>query len=126
MSPQSAVEPTKGLEKQLLHILRFSGIEKDNLQELVGIVVGLQSKGLSRLRVFPRGLPPVVDGLNVSATVDTANLAGILNVILTQTPRLGGVSVFPYGITNPEAFQVNVSLGNTVDAGVAVETGTGG
>lgn len=126
MSPQSAPERDKGLEKQLLHLLRFSGIDKDNLEELVGIVVGLQGKGLDKLRVFPRGLPPVVDGLNVSATIDAANLVDILNVVLTQTPRLSGVSVFPYGITNPEAFQLNVTLGSPVEAGAGVETGAGG
>jgi hypothetical protein len=113
MSPKTGAQPAQGLEKQLLNLLRFSGMDKDNLQELVGIVVGLQGKGLDRFRVFPRGIPPVVDGLNVEATVDAANIANILNIILNQTPRLGGVSVFPYGIPST-IFQVNVALGNTV------------
>jgi hypothetical protein len=126
MANQTGTKAATGLEQQLLHLLRFSGIDKDNLQELVGIVVGLQSKGLARFRVFPIGIPPVVDGLNVQAAVDTANLADTLNIILTQTPRLGGLSIFPYGIPNPEVFQVNLTLGNTVEAGSVNETGAGG
>lgn len=123
MANHTGAKPAAGLEQQLLHLLRFSGIDEDNLRELVGIVVGLQSKGLDKIRVFPRGLPPVVDGLNVQATVDAAKVGAILNTVLNQTPRLGGVSVFPYGITNPEVFQVNVALGNTAGAGTVAETG---
>ena len=114
---------TEGLEKQLLHLLRFSGMDKDNLQELVGIVAGLQSKGLSTLRVFPKGLPPVVDSLSVQATIPATNAANILNIILNQTPRLTGVVIFPYGIINPEAFQINLTLGNTVEAAASAEAG---
>jgi hypothetical protein len=117
MATQGAVYSAESLEKELLNILRFSGIEKDNLHDLVKIVVNLQGKGLGNLRVFPRGIPPVVDGLNVQATVSAANIANILNTVLQQTPRLSGVVVFPYGIPAPEIFQVNVSLGNTVEAG---------
>jgi hypothetical protein len=111
-----AQQASEGLEKQLLHLLRFSGLQQDNLRELVNIVVQLQSKGLDQFRVFPKGLP-VVDGLTVQGTVEASNIAGVLSSILTQTPRLGGVSIFPYGIINPEAFQVNVTLGNVAEAG---------
>ena len=122
MVPESA-QTNEGLEKQLLHLLQFSGINQENLHELVGIVAGLQNKGLERIRVFPKGIPPVVDGLNVQATVEASQIAGILNTVLSQTPRLGGVSIFPYGIPFPEVFQVNVTLGNTVEAGNSAETG---
>ena len=124
MSPQGA-QAGEGLEKQLLHLLQFSGINSENLRELVSIVVGLQSKGLQAFRVFPKGLPPVVDGLSVQATVSASDVANILNIVLKQTPRLGGVSIFPYGITNPEFFQVNITLGNTVGAGNTAELGGG-
>jgi hypothetical protein len=122
MVPQSG-QAGEGLEKQLLHLLQFSGINQENLRELVGIVVGLQSKGLERIRVFPKGIPPVVDGLSVQATVEASQLSAILNVILSQTPRLGGVSIFPYGIPFPEVFNINVTLGNTVEAGNSAEAG---
>lgn len=125
MSQQSTAPAPEGVEKQLLHLLRFSGIEDDNLRELVAIVVGLQNKGLTSIRVFPRGLPPVVDGLNVQATIGAGELGNILTTVLTQTPRLSGVSIFPYGIVNPEVFQVSLALGNTVEAGSAAETAGG-
>ena len=114
-----AENPTKGsepLEKQLLHALRFSGLEKENLNELVQIVVELRRGGLDQVRVFPKGQPPRVDGLQVQALVDTGKLSTILNRILTETPRLRGVTVFPYGIPRPEIFQINVDLGETVQA----------
>jgi hypothetical protein len=125
MANETGAKPAAGLEHQLLHLLRFSGIDEDNLRELVGIVVGLQGKGLEKIRVFPRGILPVVDGLNVQAIVDAAKLGTILNTVVNQTPRLSGVSVFPYGITNPEVFQVNVALGNTVEAGNVAKIGVG-
>ncbi len=113
----------ESLEKELIHALRFSGLDKENLNELVHIVVGLNDEGLDQLRVFPKGIPPVVDGLQVQAVVNTEDLAAILNQILTNTPRLRGVSVFPYGIPNPEVFQVNVDLGDTVQTSGALTTG---
>jgi len=124
MSPQGA-QADEGLEKQLLHLLQFSGINSENLRELVSIVVGLQSKGLKAFRIFPRGIAPVVDGVSVQATVSANDVSNILNIVLKQTPRLGGVSIFPYGITNPEFFQVNITLGNTVEAGSTAALGGG-
>jgi hypothetical protein len=117
--------PAKGsesLEKQLLHALRFSGLEKENLNELVQIVVELRRGGLDQVRVFPKGQPPRVDGLQVQALVDTGRLSTILNRILTETPRLRGVTVFPYGIPRPEIFQINVDLGETVQAATTAGT----
>ena len=34
------------------------------------------------------------------------------NEVLLKTPRLGGVSVFPYGIPLPESFRVNIDIGS--------------
>jgi len=104
----------ESLEKELIHALRFSGLDKENLNELVRIVVGLNDEGLDQLRVFPKGIPPVVDGLQVQAMVKTENLAAILHEILNNTPRLHGVRIFPYGIPTVEVFQVTVDLGDTV------------
>jgi hypothetical protein len=123
MGTEKTTKRTESLEKELTHALRFSGLDKENLNELVRIVVGLNDGGLDQLRVFPKGIPPVVDGLQVQAMVNTEDLAAILNQILTNTPRLRGVSVFPYGIPNPEIFQVNVDLGDTVQTTGALTTG---
>jgi hypothetical protein len=105
---------TESFEKELLHALRFSGMDKENLNELVRIVVELNRKGFGRVRVFPKGIP-VVDSLEVQTLVDSSQI-DLLTKIFTETPRLRGVSVFPYGIPNPEIFQVNVELGQPVQA----------
>lgn len=105
------------IEETLLRELRFGGLNPENLKELVGIVAGIQEGGLRRLKVFPKGIPPVVDSLRVSGIVDASAVTEILSMILTQTPRLTGVTVFPYGIPWPDIFRVNVDLGAPVEAG---------
>ena len=117
-----AENPTKGsesLEKELLHTLRFGGLEKENLNELVSIVVGLRREGLERIKIFVKGIP-VPEGLNLQAFVDAGRLSSILTRILMETPRLQGVSVFPYGIPKPEVFQISVELGESGGPAAAV------
>jgi hypothetical protein len=123
MGTDKTTKRTDSLEKELVHALRFSGLDKENLNELVRIVVGLNDEGLEQLRVFPKGQPPIVDGLQVQALVDTEQLSTVLNQILTNTPRLRGVTVFPYGIPNPEIFQINVDLGETVQTAGSIAAG---
>jgi hypothetical protein len=123
MGTDKTTKRSDSLEKELTHALRFSGLDKENLNELVRIVVGLNDEGLDQMRVFPKGQPPIVDGLQVQALVDTEELATVLNHILTNTPRLRGVSVFPYGIPNPEIFQINVDLGETVQTAGSIVAG---
>ncbi len=97
--------------------LRFGGIDKENLRELVGIVAGIQKVGLKGIKVFPKGIPPLVDSLRVSGVVNASEVQAFLGQILTNTPRLGGVVVFPYGIPWPEIFRVNIDIGPTVETG---------
>jgi hypothetical protein len=105
------------IEENLMRELRFGGIDPENLKELVGIVAGIQKGGLKRLKIFPKGIPPIVDGLQVSGIVDAGEVIRFLGEILTETPRLNGVVVFPYGIPRPEIFRVNIGLGATVVTG---------
>jgi hypothetical protein len=97
-------------EEALMRELRFGGLEKDNLKELVDIVAGINKGGLKKIKVFPRGIP-VVDGVQVTGIVDSTELNKLLGEILLKTPRLGGVVVFPYGIPFPEIFRVNINVG---------------
>jgi len=113
---------SESLEKELIHALRFSGLDKENLNELVRIVVQVNRGGVDRLRVFPKGIPPVVDGLQVQGLIQPSDIATVLARILSETPRLRGVSVFPYGIPRPEIFQINVDLGETVQGQAAAGT----
>jgi hypothetical protein len=123
MGTEKTNKRTDSLEKELIHALRFSGLDKENLNELVRIVVGLNDEGLEQMRVFPKGQPPIVDGLQVQAVVDKEQLTTILNQIITNTPRLRGVTIFPYGIPNVEVFQVNLELGETVQTAATTAAG---
>lgn len=105
------------IEEALLRELRFGGIDKDNLKELVGIVAGFHKAGLKKFRVFPKGQPPIVDGLRVSGVVEAGEANRILGEILVKTPRLAAVYAFPYGIPWPEIFRVNIDIGPTIDNG---------
>ena len=109
------------IEEALMRELRFGGIDKDNLHELVGIVAHIQKSGLKSLKVFPKGIPPIIDSLKVTGTVDSSGVTKLLAEILPRTPRLAGLEVFPYGIPWPEIFRVAIDLGAPVQ--VPVEAG---
>ena len=96
--------------KDLLNALKHSGMDKENLNELVNIAAGLQKGGLKTVRVFPKGIP-VPDSLHVQGIIGSSELNTVLASLLTKTPRLGGLRLFPYGIPWPEVFQVEVELG---------------
>jgi hypothetical protein len=102
----------ESLEQGLMRELRFGGIDKENLKELVGIVATLHKGGLKKVKVFPKGIP-VVDGLRVSGILEAGEVGRFVSEILVKTPRLGPVYGFPYGIPWPELFRVNIDLGAT-------------
>ena len=104
----------ESMEEALIRELRFGGIDRENLKELVGIVAGIQKGGLKRIKVFPRGIPPVVDGVQVSGILDLGEVSRFFGEILLNTPRLVGIVVFPYGIPRPEIFRVNMDLGTSL------------
>jgi len=91
--------------------LRWCGMDRDNLKEL------LQRHGIKKLKAFPKGQPPIVDAVALSGIVDGGDAARVLGEILLQTPRLGGLRLFPYGIPWPEIFRVEIDLGAPVQAG---------
>ena len=47
----------ESLEQGLMRELRFGGIDKENLKELVGIVATLYKGGLKKVKTFPKGIP---------------------------------------------------------------------
>jgi len=98
------------LEKQLFEALKFGGLDKANLAELVRAVVDLNAKGITPGKVFPRGTP-VPDGVTVKTTLNAAGLTALLNELQVNT-RMTGVVIFPYGIINPEVFQAEIGLGS--------------
>jgi hypothetical protein len=111
MGTDKTTKRPESLEKELIHALRFSGLDKENLNELVRIVVGLNDEGLDQFRVFPKGQPPVVDGLQVQALVDAEELATVLNQILTNTPRAARSVSLPLRHPQPGDFPDQRGLG---------------
>ena len=109
------------LEETLMQELRFGGISDENLKQLVGIVAGIQQGGLKRFKVMPKGTPPIVDSVRVSGVLDAEEVSAFLGRILTETPLLSEIRLFPYGIPRPEMFRVHVDVGNPV----IVEDGPG-
>ena len=103
-------KPQTSIEEALMHELRFGGIDKENLKELVSIVATLHRAGLKRIKAFPRGIP-AVDGLRVSGIIEASEVGRFFSDVVLKTPRLGGIVVFPYGIPWPEIFRVNLDLG---------------
>lgn len=98
----------ESIEKVLLDTLKYGGLARENLEELVSIVAGFYDAGLQRLKVFPRGIPPVTDGLELQANIGIDELPDISNLIL-RAPRISSVVYFPYGI--PFVTDVNVVVG---------------
>ncbi len=104
----------KDIEKNLLHTLRFGGLDNDNLKDLVHAVAELHALGVVRnYRIFPRGIVNP-DGLVLKGVTDTKNLNSIFSDWILKTPRLTGVFVFPYGLTAIDQVAVTVELGEAV------------
>ena len=115
-SEEGAQPKRESIEERLARELRFAGLDKENLKELVEIAAAIQKGGLRRFKAFPKGIP-VPDGLRVTGVVEAPELAAFLGKLLPSTPRLGGVVVFPYGIPLPDVFRVNIDIGATAEAG---------
>jgi len=104
------MSPDTSIEGELLRVLRTGNFEKEYLNELVRAAVEFHREGLRPVKVFPLGIP-VVDGVEIRGVVAAKSLVSLLGKVLIETSRTAGVSVFPYGIPNPEIFRVNVRLG---------------
>ena len=104
------------LEDALMDQLRFGGFDKQNLAELVKLAASLHRNGIVKVRGFPLGKPPIVDGLRLSGDVELSKIGKLLTEILPKTPRFAGVWVFPKGIPWPEVYHVEVDLGSPIQA----------
>jgi hypothetical protein len=98
------------LDYYLLERMKFSGIDPENLTDLVGIVVSLKNKyGIVPFAIAARG-QPVPSGLTASYLIDSIVLSKLLSVIL-NTPRLFSVTLMPRGIPHCVHYEVRVTLG---------------
>jgi hypothetical protein len=98
------------LDYYLLDRTRFSGIEQENLADLVSIVASLKNKyGIAPFAASANG-QPVPNGLTARYVIDSLTMNKIMNVIL-DTPRLVSVAIFPRGIPKTGQFELHISLG---------------
>jgi hypothetical protein len=105
-----APAPQFSLDHHLLERMKFSGLDKDNLADLISIVVSLKNKyGMVPFAASPKG-HPVPDGLTVRYILEGTTLNKMVNILL-DTPRLHSVVALPRGIPNSSQFDVSISLG---------------
>jgi hypothetical protein len=98
------------LDYYLLERLRFSGIERSNLEDLVAIVVSLKNKyGIVPHAAAPEGYP-APNALTASYVLESMTLNKIINILL-DIPRLHGLSIVPRGIPKSAQFNVDITLG---------------
>jgi len=98
------------LDHHLLERMKFSGLDKENLADLISIIVSLKNKyGITPFSATPKG-HPVPDGLTARYIMEAAALNKMMNILL-DTPRLTMITVLPRGIPTPMQFEVNISLG---------------
>jgi hypothetical protein len=100
------------VEQELLKILRFGGLDKDNLASLVKVVASFADKGLGHFKVFPKGIPPVYEGLEIRTVAPAGELDRILGLVLAAE-QTSSVIVFPYGIPVYDTAELRVALGPT-------------
>ena len=108
----------QAVEQELLKILRHGGLDRENLAALVKIVAGFSDKGLNHIKVFPKGIPPVYESLEVKSVVEASRLGSLLSIILAEA-AVSSVIVFPYGVPDYDVAEVVVGLGPTPVAGPA-------
>jgi hypothetical protein len=98
------------LEYYLLEHMRYSGIDRENLGDLVSIVVSLKNKyGITPFAALPHGSPIPV-GLTLRYQVEATTLTKLINII-HDTPRLNSLTVVPRGIPAAAQFEVRITLG---------------
>lgn len=98
-------------EHHLVDRLRFCGMERENLSDLVSIITSLKNKyGIQPFTVNAVGvLAPtaLVARYNLQATM----LNKLMNLLL-DTPRLVDLAVRPYGYPRATQFELQLTLGD--------------
>lgn len=98
------------LDYYLLDRLRFSGIQQQNLDDLVSIVSSLKNKyGLLPYAVAAEG-QPTPNALTTFYVIDSLMLSKV-NSVLLDTPRLHSVTILPRGIPKSGQYELQVTLG---------------
>ena len=98
------------LDQQMLEHLKYCGIERDNLLDLVGLFVSFKNKyGLLPYALAAEG-NPVPNALTARYLVDSITLGKVTNALL-DVPRLNRVTIIPRGVPKTTQYEVAVTLG---------------
>jgi len=99
------------LEHHLLERLRFSGMDRENLSDLISILASLKNKyGIQPLTVTTTGTP-VTTQLVARYMLQSMMLNKLMNLLL-DTPRLVELSVRPCGYPRPTQFELTIAIGD--------------
>jgi hypothetical protein len=91
------------LEQHLLECVKFSGMQKENLTDLVHIVTSLKNKYSIVPFVVAVRREPVRNALAARYLMDTLLLNKLMNLPL-DTPRLASVLLVPHGFPKAAHF----------------------
>ena len=75
-------------------------------------------QGMEHIKVFPRGLPPIYDGVELKSVVQADQLNTILNIVLNEI-QVTSIRIFPYGIPVYDIAELVVALGPSPMASAA-------
>lgn len=100
------------LEHHLVERLRYSGMDRENLSDLVSIIVSLKNKyGIQPFTVNPAGAASHPTALVARYTLQATMLNKLMNLLL-DTPRLVELAVRPYGYPRASQFELQLTLGD--------------
>lgn len=98
------------LEHHLVERLRFSGMDRENLSDLISILASLKNKyGIQPLTVNSAGLPTPTQ-LVARYMLQSTMLNQLMNLLL-DTPRLVEMSVRSCGYPRPTQFELTITVG---------------
>jgi len=98
------------LENQLHERFRYSGLDPENLSDLINIAVSLRNKyGISPVAAIAEG-SPVPNRIVLRYLIEGITLNKLSNILL-DTPRLTALEAVPHGMPHPGKFEVSITLG---------------
>ena len=98
------------LDHHLLERLKYSGIDPQNLADLVAIAVSLKNKyGVVPFAATAQG-QPIPNALTVSYLMEGITVNKVVGVVL-DIPRLSAMKIMPRGIPKSAQFEVQITLG---------------
>src|SRR5262245_29100420 len=109
-TPMATVATQLSLESQLHERFRYSGIDRENLSDLVNIAVSLRNKyGITPVAAVAQG-SPMPDRIVIRYLIEGTTLNKLANILL-DTPRLTALQAMPHGMPHLAKFEVSITLG---------------